>query len=184
MAITCLNNRIGLIGCGAPSTPAGEDTPALPVLLINELPGITLQKINDMTNSDQETYLELWANVTKRAILKFRVFFKQEIAKCFKISDDELIDCLICENKANLDVSLWYLHGTEFMTEIVASDEINRWTTIDIEKAERLRGEFFQEFTAALQDSVAAIDPNKSTCVENKPNVEHKTDPEFHWILP
>jgi len=58
----CLYNRIGITGCGAPASDAVvevianpdaippvvgvEAVPALPILLINQLPGVTLEKIN------------------------------------------------------------------------------------------------------------------------------------------
>lgn len=184
----CLYNRIGVSGCGAPASDAVPAVianpladppvigvpaiPALPILLINQLPGVTMAKINEMTNSDQETFLDLWNNIVTRAMSKFQLFAKTQINKCHRITDDAIITCLICGKKDLFDVALWYLHGTELMIEITSSDEINRYTTIDLDKAERLKEEFFLEFQAALTDAIKSIDPKNTDCIEDDECIE------------
>ncbi|MEO9145084.1 MAG: hypothetical protein ABI237_05955 [Ginsengibacter sp.] len=174
--ISCLNNRIGIAGCDAPSTEAVEAsapgvTPvvpaveALPILLINDLPGCPLLKIDSLTDDERDTYLEVWNSIANRAIQKFMVLVKAEFNKCFQINDKTVLECLICENSDSFDVPLWYLHGTELMIELTSSDNLNRYTTIDLDKAERLKGEFYAEFQSFLSDAVSSIDTLNSDCI-------------------
>jgi hypothetical protein len=175
--ISCLNNRIGIAGCDAPVTAGVEAsapgvTPvvvaveALPILLINDLPGCPLPKIDSLTDDDRDTYLEVWEKIAVRAINKFEVLVKAQLNKCFRITDKTVIECLICENKQSLDVALLYLHGVELMIEITSSDNLNRYTTIDLDKAERLKGEFWDEFQSFLNDAASSINPEESDCVD------------------
>lgn len=168
----CLNNRIGILGCGAPTTQASETNvipvvEALPILFINQLPGVSLQKINDMADDEQETFLGVWSDIVLRTMKKFETLVKAELNNCYRLTDKTVVECLICESKALFDVALWYLHGTELMIEITSSDEINRWTTIDLDKAERLKEEFYGEFKGALKDAVQGISPQDSDCIES-----------------
>lgn len=165
----CLVNRIGIRGCGAPSTPADTeaDPPveALPVLFINDLPGVSLENIEALANDEQETFLGVWNNVALRSLKKFEILVKAKLNRCYKITDKTVVECLICEKKELFDFSLWYLHGCEMMIERTSSDVISRFTTIDLEKAEQLKSDFFAEFDAALDDAVNSINPSDSDCI-------------------
>lgn len=177
----CLSNRIGIQGCGAPASDAipavpadplavppvigTPAIPALPILFINHLPGVTMAKINEMTNPEQETFIDLWNAIVARTMAKFILLTKAAINRCHRITDNTIITCLVCNKKELFDVALWYLHGTELMIEITSSDEINRYTTIDLDKAERLKEEFFAEFQAALDDAVKSITPEDTDCI-------------------
>ncbi len=159
------------MGCGAPTTTASEAgiTPiveALPILLINQLPGISIQKINAMVDDEQETFLGLWADVVLRTMKKFEILVKAKLNQCYKLTDRVVVECLICEKKDLFDVPLWYLHGTELMIELTSTDEMSRYTTIDLEKAERLKEEFFSEFQSSLNDAVQSITPQDSDCIK------------------
>lgn len=177
--ISCLINRIGILGCDAPTsdaipaslpgvTPVVVAVDALPVLLINDLPGCSLIKIDSLTDDERETYLEVWNKIAMRATYKFETLVKAQLNKCFRITDKSIVACLICEHVSLFDVALWYLHGTELMIEITSSDNLNRYTTIDLEKAERLKEEFYTEFSAALKDAVQSINPEDSDCLEDE----------------
>jgi hypothetical protein len=168
--MNCLINRIGLRGCDAPTTEASAVgvTPvieALPILFINDLPGISIENIAALANEEQETYLNLWKNVSLRAMKKFEILVKSKLNNCYKLTDKIVVECLICEKKELFDVALWYLHGTELMIERTSSDEVSRYTTIDLEKAEKLKAEFYSEFEMALNDAVNSINPNDSACI-------------------
>ena len=176
--ISCLNNRIGIAGCDAPAsaaveasapgvTPVVQAVEALPILFINDLPGCPLLKIDSLTDDERETYLEVWNSIATRAVQKFMVLVKAEFNKCFRINDKTVLECIICENVDSFDVPLWYLHGTELMIEITSSDNLNRYTTIDLDKAERLKGEFYAEFQSFLSDSVSSIDTENSDCIKD-----------------
>lgn len=189
----CLKNRIGISGCGAPATSPDPDfivtegadfivtegssgfpppaTPppagsgALPILTINSLPGVSLQKIDSLADDEQETFLGVWNDIVLRAMMKFEILVKAKLNQCYKLTDKTVVACLVCEKKELFDVALWYLHGTELMIEITSTDTINRYTTIDLEKAERLKEEFYLEFQGALNDAVQAITPADSDCI-------------------
>ncbi len=154
----CLQNRIGILGCGAPTTGVQ--------LYINQLPGVSIEKISALADDEQETFLGVWADVVLRTLKKFEILVKAELNKCYKITDKTVVECLICEHKALFDVALWYLHGTELMIEVTSSDTISRFTTMDLEKAEKLKEEFFTEFQASLSDAINSINPQDSDCIE------------------
>lgn len=175
--ISCLNNRIGIRGCDAPFTqgveasapgiePGVQAVEALPILYINDLPGCPLLKIDSLTDDERDTYLEVWNSIMIRAINKFEILVKAQLNKCYRLTDRAVVECLICENKSMLDIPLLYLHGVELMIEITSSDNLNRYTTIDLDKAERLKGEFYEEFQSFLTDAISSVDPESSECVE------------------
>lgn len=158
------------MGCGAPATQASLPgvlpvVEALPILFINQLPGISLQKINAMVDDEQETFLGLWTDVVLRTMKKFEILVKAKLNQCYQITDRVIVECLICEKKDLFDVALWYLHGTELMIELTSTDEMSRYTTIDLEKAERLKEDFYGEFQSALNDAVKSITPADSDCI-------------------
>jgi len=166
----CLNNRIGIRGCDAPSSAASATgvTPvveALPILFINDLPGCPLLKIDSLADDDAETYLDVWDKIALRAMKKFEILVKAQLNKCYKLTDKTVVACIVCENRDLFDVALWYLHGTELMIEITSSDTLSRYTTIDLPKAESLKTDFYTEFQAAIEDAVNCINPADSDCI-------------------
>jgi len=62
MSLTCLKDYIGILGCGS-ATPLSS-------LYINSLPGINLESIDKIANSEQLTYLGVWSDVQDRALQK------------------------------------------------------------------------------------------------------------------
>lgn len=182
----CLVNRIGISGCGAPTSPASAEgvTPvveALPVLVVNDLPGITLKNIEALANEEDDSFVDVWKKVAKRAIAKFDILVKARLNQCYKLSDKTIVECLVCEHRDLFDVALWYLHGTELMIERTSTDTLSRYTTIDLDKAEQLKTEFYQEFQAALNDAVTGINPEDSECTDC---VECNDDIKFVMQLP
>lgn len=168
----CLQNRIGILGCDAPATegtPAEGYSPAvaaLPILLVNDLPGVSFENFSSLVSGDQETFLELWTKIVLRTMKKFEVLVKRELNKCHRITDNTVISCLVCEKKELFDVALWYLHGVEVMIERTSTDAMNRYTSIDLDKAERLKEEFYAEFQSALSDAVLSMNPEDSDCID------------------
>lgn len=67
---------------------------------------------------------------------------------------------LICKNKSVITTALWYLLGAELMAERIYSDRLNRYTTIDLERAGKLRAEFEARYYDELQAALDAIDLN------------------------
>lgn len=172
----CLLNRIGIRGCDAPKsdavaasapgvTPVVLAQPALPILFINDLPGVSLAKIDSLTDDEMDTYLDVWNTIALRSMKKFEILVKSKLNQCYKLTDKTVVECLVCEKRDLFDVALWYLHGTELMIEITSTDEMNQYTTIGLEKAEALKADFYGEFTGALQDAVNSITPADSDCI-------------------
>jgi hypothetical protein len=155
----CLANRIGIKGCGVSYETA-------PQLYINSLPGVTLEMIDVLANDEQETFIGLWNDVVLRTMKKFEILVKAKLNQCYKLTDKTVVECLICEKKELFDVALWYLHGAELMIERTSSDEMSRYTTIDLEKAENLKIEFYREFEQALDDAISSMQPNDSDCLK------------------
>ncbi len=156
----CLTGYIGILGCGAPDAALGSG------LYINQLPGVNLEMMEVTADAEQENYLGVWADVEKRALLKFSLAVKAELNKCYRITDPTVVACLVCESKALFSVALWYFLGVELMIEVTSTNRLNRWTTIDKQDAEKLKSDFYTEFQAAVVDAVASINPTDSECVE------------------
>lgn len=143
-------------------------------LYVDALPDISVLigdkiSVSKPAETSEETLDRVWSNIEDRAILKFRTLFFRQLNKCFKVSNQDAIDCLICENKEILSVSFWYLLGSEFMLERTSSSRINRFTTVDKTKAKELRGELMELFDAELEMSVQGIDIENSDCFDLAP---------------
>jgi hypothetical protein len=170
----CLKNYIGIKGCGAPAPPEVPDplpegesaTDYFSGLYINQLPGVNLEVMQSIADDEQETYLGVWADVEARALLKFALAVKAELNKCHKICDRSVVECLVCSNKDLFAVALWYLLGVELMIERTSSTRLNRFTTIDLDQAEKLKEEFYAEFEAALKDAAKSINLVDTECIE------------------
>ncbi len=134
-------------------------------LYVNQLPGVSIENISSLVDDEQETYLSMWEDIVLRTLKKFVVLIKSKINKCYKITDNSVIECLICENVELFDVALWYLHGTELMIERTSTDTLNRYTTIDLDKANELKAEFYTEAIASLEDAVSSINVANSDCI-------------------
>lgn len=125
-------------------------------LYLTALPGITGNML-DGVREMQETKVNAFSNIQKRAILKFRTFFLNELNKCWNVGDIDKAESLICANKPFMAVPLWYLMGAEMMAETIGSERTNRYTTIDIDKAETLKDEYMDMFFTELHTAVSGI---------------------------
>ena len=168
----CLKGYIGI-----ENTPAAESG-----LCLSALPDISVISINKIDPNDLDDYTEMMANVEMRAILKFRTLFTIEFNRCFRINKREVIECIICENKALLAVAFWYLFGAEFMFERINSTRVNRFTTIDKIKAQKLRAEFEGTFFSELAVAIPGIDIESSACIESE--LEHSSLITATYTLP
>lgn len=61
--MTCLENTVGILGCGAPTPETGQ--------YVNDLPGITSFMVSKIADKEHVTYLGVWNNVQERALKKF-----------------------------------------------------------------------------------------------------------------
>lgn len=134
-------------------------------LYLNALPGITFSSIMGIVDDEQKDYDGLMIDIEARAIPKFRTFFTRELNSCFRLSKREIVECLICENRELLAVSLWYLMGSELMVEKIRSERTNRFTTVNKKDNQELSNEFMETFFTELGVAVAGIDINSSLCI-------------------
>lgn len=74
----CLDNYIGLRGCGSTTPPSG--------LYVNDLPGMSLENLVTLTNTDEPTYSDIWNMVQTRAQQRFGLDVRQEMGKHYKLN--------------------------------------------------------------------------------------------------
>lgn len=70
----------------------------------------------------------------------------------------------VCNNKSLFKMAFAYLLGEEFMNERIYSDRLNRYTTIDVQKAKDLRAEFEASFKDELSTAISGISLDKHDC--------------------
>jgi len=76
--MTCLQDYIGLRGCGAAVPPSG--------LYVNDLPGISLKQLVNLTNEEETTYVQLWDVIQKRAMNRFSLDVREAMGKYYKLN--------------------------------------------------------------------------------------------------
>lgn len=152
----CLKNYIQIDGCAAPDysyNVNGQPAPPSGLYINKDLP-ITLKSIDKVANEEQITFLGVWNEVQERALRKFRVRVKQGYRELFSQCID---DTWICTNHEALAVPLLYFLGSELMYERLISERINRYTTIDRDKAALMKADFDAEFQLQLKDALQII---------------------------
>lgn len=81
-------------------------------------------------------------------------------------------DSFVCNNKETFALPLQYLMGAELMIERAASDRLNRFTTVDMEKVEGLIKYYQDQYAVSLKQIIDSIDLNTDdACIEcNQPS--------------
>lgn len=158
--IECLTGFIGILGCNSQEPGSG--------LYINSLPGITLEKIDSMADAEQITYIGVWREVEKRGLLRFRTALMSGLNKCYQINERATVECIACEYDDLLATSLWYLLGRELMDELIYSDRVNRYTTIDKEQARELRDHYQITYEEELKAALQGINVEQSDCITDE----------------
>jgi hypothetical protein len=146
-------------------------------IYLNSLPGISIQSIDAIADSEQITYLGVWADVQASAVAQFRIDVIGELNKCFKLNRDCDYTTLICENRDTLIQAWKYLLGVWLMIFRLNTDRLNRYTTVDKKQAEELKIFYQLEYEKALKQGVLLID-TAECCMECGSN------PEFVYMLP
>ena len=157
MDFDCLVGFIGLSHNVSGEVPSG--------LYADTLPDISESHIEKLVDGEKDV-AELWREIERRAILKFRTFFIRAVNESHRISNCDKCECLICEHKDLLATSLWYLLGEEIMTLRSNSSRMNTYTTIDKAKAKDMRADFHDAFMQELETAVHGIDVHSSKCFE------------------
>ena len=73
-------------------------------------------------------------------------------------------DNLVCDNRDVFKIALWYLLGHELMNERIYTPRLNRFTTIDLDKAKALRDAFKAEYEKELDNAIQGIYLNTNDC--------------------
>ena len=75
-------------------------------------------------------------------------------------------DVLVCNFKSNLAVAWWYLLGSELMKERIYTDRVNRYTTVDLDKARELMKSLHDDYMNELLTFVDSIDLSRDWCID------------------
>jgi hypothetical protein len=67
-------------------------------------------------------------------------------------------DSILCQNKEVFTTVLWYILGMELMAERMFSDRVNRYTTIDLNKAKELHDYFKARLAEEMMNVFDGID--------------------------
>lgn len=155
--IKCLTDYIGIYSCTEVVPESG--------LYINQLPGISNEVIQAITEPEDETYLKSWNEIQLRTILMFRTQFMTAVNKCFQVNDITQIECLACENKDLLAVAYWYLLGYNVMNQALANWNNSRFTTVDINNVTQVRDGFYSQFVTEITAATQGINIVDSDCI-------------------
>jgi hypothetical protein len=167
----CLFDYIGFLNCASEAEPPSG-------MYINTLPGISLESVDKIANTEQVTYRQVWIDAQNEAAIRFKVDFIAELNKCFTISRKCDYEDMICDNIEYLTVAWRYLLGNQLMLYAITSKRLNRFTTIDKKQAEELAAHYQVEYERALAQAVKIVDI--SGCCEQ----ECTNNPTHVWQLP
>lgn len=146
----CLRDYIGLKICGNESSASA--------MYINSLPGISLESIEKIADSEQISYAGVWRDVQDEAAARFYIDVVTELTKCFSLNPYCDYEEIICDNKLKLANAWRYLLGNQLMIFRLYTSRLNRFTTIDLDQAAELRDFYQVEYEKALAQSVQVID--------------------------
>lgn len=161
----CLIGYIGLSYC-----PGIYEQPGSGIYL-NSLPGISIQSIDAIADSEQVTYLRAWEDVQKSAVSQFRIDIIAELNKCFKLNRGCDYTTMICENTDTLIQAWKYCLAAWLMIFRLNTDRLNRYTTVDKKQAEELLGFYQVRYEDALKHAVQLMN-TESCCMECSGNPE------------
>lgn len=75
-------------------------------------------------------------------------------------------DQFLCDNRQAFATALWFLYGYEYWNERVYTDRLNRFGTVDKEKAEKAKVQLWTEFNEELQTALEGVNLEGNCCVE------------------
>lgn len=167
----CLIDYIGFLNCaGQPEPDSG--------LYINTLPGISLEMVDKVANSEQVTYVSVWNDAQAEAAIRFKNDFMRAVNECYTLSKRCDYEDMICDNLEYLASAWRYLLGNQLMLYRIHSTRLNRFTTVDKKQAEELAAYYQVEYDAALKIAMKLVDV--SGCCEQ----ECTNNPTHVWWLP
>lgn len=147
----CFIDSIGLLYCSGETAPVSG-------LYLNTLPGISVEGMDSVADSEQVTYLGVYSDVQKVALSQFRLDLLHQIHSCYSLNTDCDYDELICANKELLYRAWWYLLGVHSMAFRLASDRLNWFTTVSRDDAKGLQAVFQVEYEKSMQQAALLFD--------------------------
>lgn len=164
--MTCFIDHIGLLYCtsGVYTVPASG-------IYLNSLPGISIESIDKIADSEQVTYLGVWDDVQKYALAQFKLDVISEINNCYKINKDCDYDAMICDNIEELTLAWKYLLGVSLITFRLTSDRVNFWTNINRDGLRELQAFYQVEYERSLKQGVLLMNTD-SCCLQCTGNPE------------
>ena len=164
--MTCFIDHIGLLYCtsGVYTVPANG-------IYLNSLPGISIESIDKIADSEQITYLGVWADVQNYALAQFKLDVVSEINHCYKINKDCDYDAMICDNIEELTLAWKYLLGVSLITFRLTSDRVNFWTNIGRDQLRELQAFYQVEYERSLKQGVLLMNTD-SCCLQCTGNPE------------
>lgn len=166
--LNCFIDYIGLSYCQGVYEQPGSG------LYLNSLPGISIESIDKIADSEQITYQGVWADIQQSAVAQFRIDVMAELNKCFKLERGCDYDTLICENAETLVQAWKYCLGVWLMIFRITSTRLNRFTTIDAKQATELKDFYQMEYEKALKQAILLMDTSEC-CMQCAGNPETVT---------
>jgi len=87
---------------------------------------------------------------------------------------------LICQNKNLFSRAFWYLCGIEFLTELIYSSVLNKWTTIGMNQMKELRTEYEVEYQKSLKQVADGMYLDCDCCLDCSSPVQIRTASQFY----
>lgn len=165
--MSCLTGYIGLLICGNETSDSGQ--------YLNSLPGISLESIDKIADSEQITYAGVWRDVQVEAWNRFYVDVVNELSKCYQLQPYCDYEELICENKVKLITAWKYLLGNQLMIFRLYTSRLTRFTTVDLSKAAELRDFYQVEYEKSLSLAAKVMNVESCECMQCGGNPEYVT---------
>lgn len=154
MALDCFINHIGLDYCltdGAYTAPASG-------LYLNKLPGISIEGMQGISDSDQENFFNLWDDVQISAANQFYLDLRTEINKCHQLQANCDYDAMACLNIDVLTPAWQYALATWLLYYRLFTDRVNFWATLSRDVAQEMRDFYTDKYNEALRQAVLLMD--------------------------
>ena len=87
---------------------------------------------------------------------------------------------LICQNKNLFSRAFWYLCGIEFLTELIYSTTLSKWTTIGMNQMKDLRAEYEVEYQKSLKQVADGMYLDCDCCLDCASPVQIRTASQFY----
>jgi hypothetical protein len=89
-------------------------------------------------------------------------------------------DALICQNKILFSRAWWYLLGIEMLTELLYSNKLNQYTTVNLQRMDALRAEYQVEYNKTLTQVAGGFKLSCDCCIECNEPVQLREATQFY----